>query len=257
MKWLAFIVAVAFSAVSFDCHAHGGDDHVAQMKAVFKGYDDKAFEEFFRQYTFKLDNEKRSERGTLCSRIRLALRKEYGCDVLHAANHRIFGHKWVVGAAVPRETIHQLESVHSNAFEVVKPAWDDFCTEQYSLASKLFGMPPMGKTRDVLQGFVMVTHSIHLLGDREPGNTFVDMVLPLDRIIQNIGRGSGLMLNDKAQGKEIQKALNEAAKSQAGGKEKAKAVMQKLIELKLGERLYREWGGTLERAGHQWTEAGV
>ena len=37
----------------------------------------------------------------------------------------------------------------------------------------------------------------------------------------------------------------------------AKAVMQKLIELKLGERLHREWGGTLERAGHQWTEAGV
>lgn len=62
------------------------------------------------------------------------------------------------------------------------------------------------------------------------------------------------MLNDKAQGKEVFKALNEAAKAQAGGKEKAKAVMQKLIELKFGERLHHAWGGTLERAGHRWTE---
>ena len=247
---IGFLAAVFAASFSF---GHGLNEHVAQMKAVFNGYNDKSFEDFYSQYSFNLDEQKRCNKGTLGDRIRKALEDAYGCDVLHGANHRIYGHKWVVGRSIPRDSIRQLEAVHSNAFEVVKPVWIQFCTEQYKEAGKLLGIVDNGGiNHKVLHGFVVIVHSVHLLGDREPGNSLIDLVLPLDAIIKNIGDASGEMLKDEKQGKEIRNALKAAARSASGEKRKAKAVLDKLIELQMGTRLNKALGNIIARAGHTW-----
>ena len=70
-----FIVAWSLLLVFMPsyCMAFGGKTHVADFKAVFNGYDDDKFGEFYENFTSKLDVDRADSPDALCQKVRKAL----------------------------------------------------------------------------------------------------------------------------------------------------------------------------------------
>lgn len=241
--------------VQFKCYAHSKDDHVKQMKEVFNGYDSDvensndgrrkygneawekySFYRYYERFTFELDEYKRTNKGTLCDDMRKALKKSFGCDILHGG-HRAYGHAWIMGASIRRNTVSDLEQKHEGAASVIEDVWNEFCKRHYRHARVL------GFTRDKqAKAFSSIVHYVHLIGDREPENTRVEVVLPLEDLIKEISEQSGNLFG-KDFGKRVKKELKAAYDSAPDdSKRKAQAVRKKLMELKFGTELHKKYG---------------
>jgi len=230
----------------------GGKAHVADFKSVFNGYDDKAFDEFYTQFTLKLDDDKASCPNSLCQTVRRALAQRYTNETIRILdNHRSIGHQWIVGGSIPSDSIYRFERKYPGCKEVLEPVWSKFCDEQYQLSSRLLGIPT--SLRGINESYVKLVHCIHLLGDRMPGNTRVDLVLPLSKIKGDILDASGrLFKSHKEFYPEIKKELNRVMGLPLDDAAKSKELMKALKLLQYGTKLHACFGNTIEKVGHKW-----
>lgn len=234
------------------CMAFGGKAHVADFKAVFNGYDDDKFGEFYENFTSKLDVDRADSPDALCQKVRKALAEVYTNDVIKIfQNHRSIGHQWIVGGSIPDASIVRLEKAYPGCKSVIEPVWSKFCNDQYEASSRLLGIPL--SLRGVNESFITIVHCIHLLGDRMPGNTRVDLVLQLP-VIKNeiLKRSMVLFKSHKEYYGEIKKELNRVMGLPLDDASKSKEMMKTLKRLQFGTKLHACFGATIEKAGHSW-----
>ena len=254
-----FFIALSY----FGCYAHSLSNHIAQLKQVFNGYDGQSevsgpkavsFHRYYERFSFELDVSKRKDKETLCWFIREALRKEYNCDVLHGGNHRAYGHMWIMGNQISKEDkiICRLEQEHNGAVAVLNEEWNKFCERHYCFARRILNLQD-----HKVRAFSSIVHCVHLLGDLEPGNRRTDLVSNLKILVDEISKQAKELFG-KEKGDEIGAALKKASKVGANGRERAKSVMNKLIDLKLGTLLHEKHGKEFEnKMGCKWCDTAL
>ena len=145
-----------------------------------------------------------------------------------------------MGASIRKDMVSNLEQKHEGATGVVEDVWNNFCKRHYGYA-RILGFTGDKKAK----AFASIVHCVHLIGDRERGNTRVDAVLPLKDLIKEIYEQAGNLFGEDF-GKRVKEELTAAYNSVPGDSkekaEKAQAVRKKLVELKFGTELKKKYG---------------
>jgi hypothetical protein len=205
--------------------------HFKDVAAVFNGYgDDKSFKELFEVVSGGLDNK-------FPEMFRVAV----GGSV--PGNHRILGHGWTLNAAIPKDILEKLEAGknHGKKKEIIE-AWAEFARGCIAKSEELSGLP-----KNQANALASIIYDVHLVGDLEPENKRIDIVLELGEIVKNIEKDCETLFVNKPQYSEfVNKKLDEAMKSKLLYKEKATLIMKTLYGLRIGTMLYDAWGKTLK-----------
>ena len=164
--------------------------HVADIYAVFDGCDDLAFRRMAKRISSGMDNE-------LPRRFRSEIGPVPG-------NHRILGHCWTFGDAIPRRVLDAIETRHPGRKVDFIALWQTFANEVVDEVSQVTGL-----TRKQSVALAALIHDVHLLGDRTPDNTLVDNVLTTDEIRRNIVKSAGTIWGRSS---EVTRHLKDAGK---------------------------------------------
>lgn len=161
-------------------HAHSGESHVMDMKYVLNGFGDSTeFKQLAEAITKSIDSTM-FEPEALVQGFPAKFREKIGPL---PGNHRLLAHKWVVGEAIPKETLDMLEMTYPGRRGEIIELWREHSREVIGLTQKLTGLSPRKA-----KAMASLLYSIHLLGDVGPGNSMIDSVLPLEDIVKNIKR---------------------------------------------------------------------
>ena len=179
-RFLFLLVVVIWATVAF-AHA-SARVHEADIRNVFADAATPAFMRVAKAVSSGMDNE-------LPRRFRARIGSVPG-------NHRILGHAWTFGDAIPKRVFERIETKHPGSKDAFIGLWLEFSGELISRAEKELGLD-----RKRAQAVIALIHDVHLLGDRTPDNTLVDDVLTTSEIRRNIekqgavlrGKGSDLV----------------------------------------------------------------
>ena len=146
--------------------------------------------------------------------------------------------------------IKALEQKHPGATEAVADEWEKFCRRHYKYASELLG----GVRLEEAKAFASIVHCIHLLGDREEGNSDRGraLVLPVSELVEEISSQAKLLFGSQQWDDKDVRRLKDATKS-GSEEQKAKAVLMVMTELKFGTKLHDKYGA---RIRSKWTASG-
>ena len=178
---------VALSAYGHASHRM----HEADIFAVFNGCDGLAFRRMAKRISSGMDNE-------LPRRFRAEIGPVPG-------NHRILGHCWTFGDAIPCRVLEAIEARHPGRKADFIALWQAFANEAIDEVSQVTGLP-----RKQAGALAALIHDVHLLGDRTPDNTLVDNVLTTDEIRRNIVKSAGTIWGRNS---EVARHLKDAGKT--------------------------------------------
>ena len=141
--------------------------HEADIRRVFDGYENPQFMRIVKSVSSGMDNE-------LPKRFRAKIGSVPG-------NHRVLGHCWSFGDAIPRRVFEAIEKKHPGRSTDFVELWREFSTEIVANAQEITGY-----SRKDAQALVALIHDVHLLGDRTPDNKLMTYVLTPEEIAGNI-----------------------------------------------------------------------
>jgi len=163
----AFVALCAYGHASHKMHE-------ADIFTVFAGYDTSSFRRVSKRISSGMDNE-------LPRRFRAEIGPVPG-------NHRILGHCWTFGDAIPRRVLDAIEARHPGRKSDFIALWQTFANEVIDDVSQVTGLP--SKQSSAVAALI---HDVHLLGDRTPDNSLVDNVLTTEEIRCNIVKSAGII----------------------------------------------------------------
>lgn len=173
MRPYFILFAVLASALSSFGHA-SHKMHEADICAVFNGCVDAEFMHVVKCISSGMDNE-------LPRRFREQIGPVPG-------NHRLLGHCWTFGDAIPKRVLDVVEARYPGRKEDFISLWRDFANETITNVSRATGLP-----RKQSGALAALIHDVHLLGDRTPDNKLVDHVLTTREIQRNIVKSAGVL----------------------------------------------------------------
>lgn len=171
-RFLSLLLVVIWATVAF---AHASARlHEADIRNVFADAATPAFMRVAKAVSSGMDNE-------LPRRFRARIGSVPG-------NHRILGHAWTFGDAIPKRVFERIEAKHPGSKDTFVGLWLEFSDELIGRAEKELGLD-----RKRAQALVALIHDVHLLGDRTSDNTLVDDVLTTSEIGRNIVKQGGVL----------------------------------------------------------------
>lgn len=223
-----FFVAIITPSL---CFAHG--DKVLHFKdfiGVFNGYGDNAFRDFSYTLSTGIDSTLpkifRDQIGTL------------------PGNHRVLGHGWALNDAIPRQTLDYLSKTYPGREGEIASIWRTFARGVSDEAVAVTGLP-----KAQANAFASFLYDIHLLGDVEPGNKLIDLVLPPQDIVKNINKDARILFKNNSKYADLIEYRLAAVMRQMKGKDPqltAQALMDELYRLRVGDMLKDSWGKTFK-----------
>ena len=230
LKKIQNLLLFLLTSVPIVCFAHGSAKlHYDDFTGIFNGYGDDAFKELSYTISSGIDHD-------LPEAFRQQLGKIPG-------NHRILGHGWTLNDSIPQETLNLLAKNYPGKEKEIIELWRTFVKRINGEAVRLTGLPP--KQANALASLL---YDIHLLGDLEPDNTLIKLVLPEDQIIRNIEKNTEILFKNKPEyisflKKRLIKVLKRGGKNQQAV---AESLMTELYSTRMGDMLYATWGNTLK-----------
>lgn len=230
-KWA---VGVAVLAGAVLASAFPGRIHEVQLEEVFVRVEGDAFHEAAGRISRSIDNE-------LLETFRQTIGKVPG-------NHRIIGHGWTLDGEIPKSVLADLERANPGRKADILAWWGQESKRLVAGMEKATGLP--AKQAKALAG---LQWDFHLLGDRMPGNTVVDAVLPTKDIARNIEKNCDILFKGRPEyAKAVGKSLRGVLKQGGTEAEQAARLMKTLQkEVPFSEMLSRCWGRTLAKRGIQ------
>ena len=174
-RFLSLLVVVIWATVAF-AHA-SARVHEADIRNVFADAATPAFMRVAKAVSSGMDNE-------LPRRFRARIGSVPG-------NHRILGHSWTFGDAIPKRVFERIEAKHPGSKDAFIGLWLEFSDELIGRAEKELGLD-----RKRAQALVALVHDVHLLGNRTADNTLVEDVLTPSEIGRNIVKQGGILLGN-------------------------------------------------------------
>ena len=218
MRHVLTLFAVLASAQFAFAHA-SHKMHEADIFAVFNGCDDPGFKRIAKRISSGMDNE-------LPRRFRAEIGSIPG-------NHRLLGHCWTFGDAIPRRVLDAVERRHPGRKAEFIRLWQTFANEIIDDVSQTTGLP-----RKQSGALAALIHDVHLLGDRTPDNTLVDHVLTTREIRRNMVKSAGVVWGRRSD--EVRRLAGGLATAAAGHADEsavAQAMLEALKEHGLGDCL--------------------
>ena len=112
-----------------------------------------------------------------------------------------------------------------------------------------------GLPKQQAQALAGVVWDVHLLGDRMPGDTMVQWVLPPPQIEKNLEDNfTTLFKGNPEYARALGRALQDALRAGENEAEQSALLMETLQKAPLSEMLLRRWGRTLAKHGIALTE---
>ena len=205
----AFVALCAYGHASHKMHE-------ADIFTVFAGYDTSSFRRVSKRISSGMDNE-------LPRRFRAEIGPVPG-------NHRILGHCWTFGDAIPRRVLDAIEARHPGRKGDFIKLWQTFANEIIGEVSQATCLP-----RKQAGALAALIHDIHLLGDRTPDNKLVDHVLTTDEIRRNMVKCAGVLWGKGSEeAKRIASATKTARSRGTDEFTRAEAMLLALKEADLG-----------------------
>lgn len=229
------------------CFAHGSAEiHCDDFTGIFNGYGDDTFQELAKRinsgidaYSFELEIKDSSGKviETIHKKGLPGLFKEHLGSV--PGNHRILGHGWALNDDIPKQTLDYLSKFYPGREKEIIDVWRTFANEINSEAVRLTGLPPKQA-----KAYASLLYNIHLLGDLEPDNTLIDLVLPRERIARNIEREVEILFKNDPNYVAFVKKRIASAMRRGGSDQKAaaEALMTELYSLRMGTKQNAVWG---------------
>lgn len=212
------------------CMAKLRPEHVSDMKYVFNGYGDASFKELSEAVSAGMDE-------TLPAMYREKLGPLPG-------NHRILGHPWALNDSIPSNVMEELTKNYPGKEDVVLNVWEEFATNLNAKAQRISGLP-----ETQAKALAAMLYDVHLLGDYEPGNVRVDIVLQPELTVQNfIKESKALFKNQPQLAVEIEQRLEMVLKNskKVDGQVLAQRLLDEMMSLDIGGKLNKTWGKTLK-----------
>lgn len=210
--------------------AKPGSVHVSDMKCVFNGYGDASFEELCRTISTGMDD-------TLPNMYRSKLGPLPG-------NHRILGHPWALNDSIPPDVMEELTKKYPRKKDVIIGVWREFASHLNAESLRITGLP-----KSQANALAAMLYDVHLLGDYEPGNVRVDIVLKPELTVQNFIKESKILFKNKPElAEEIEQRLNMVLKNSKGvdGQLLARRFRNEMMSLDIGGKLNKTWSKTLK-----------
>jgi len=201
--------------------------HERDIRRVFAGYDNPAFPKVVRLVSSGMDAE-------LPRRFRAEIGPVPG-------NHRLLGHGWTFGDAIPRRVFDAIERRHPGASPTFVELWRRFSGGIVMETSRLTGLD-----RRQAQALDALVHDVHLLGDRTPDNKLVADVLTTEEIARNMIRQMQILWpHDADFVREAQASYQDVQRTVPTESGRAVALLQAIETQRWGERLNGCRGGVL------------
>ena len=210
--------------------AHLGSEHTRDFIRVFNGYGDENFKELCGKLTTGIDHN-----------LPNAFRANVG-EI--PGNHRIIGHAWGFNDSIPSRVLEELERRHPGKKPEIIKVWSTFVNDLTDDTIRLTGL---GKNQS--RALLGLLHDIHLLGDLEPGNTRIDLVLKPEEITNNIIKNSReLFRNHPEYAREIEQRLLDVLRKNTGKDVQitAELLLDEMGRLDFGGKLNKSWKNTLK-----------
>ena len=229
MRFLLILLSL-FLCLSQNSLAHPGSEHTRDFIRVFNGYGDENFKELCDKLTTGIDH-----------RLPNAFR-EYIGEI--PGNHRIIGHAWGFNDSIPSRVLEELERRHPGKKPEIIKVWSTFVNDLTDDTIRLTGL-----RKNQSRALLGLLHDIHLLGDLEPGNTRIDLVLKPEEITNNIIKNSReLFRNHPEYAQEIEKRLLDVLRKSKGKDVQltAELLLDEMGRLNFGRKLHQCWEPTLK-----------
>ena len=211
---LTFFAVLASAQLAFAHASH--KMHEADIFAVFNGCDDPEFKRIAKRISSGMDNE-----------LPRRFRAEIG---VVPGNHRLLGHCWTFGDAIPRRVLNVVEQRHPGRRGDFIRLWQTFANEIIDDVSQATGLP-----RKQAGALAALIHDVHLLGDRTPDNRLVDYVLTTDEIRRNIVKCAGRLWGKQSEVvSRIENAIRVASSQSVEESERAEKMLLALKEQGIG-----------------------
>ena len=224
----------------------GDPSHWEDFRNIFNGYGDDAFFELSKKISSGIDATQKfdvydSLEGKWVTKKGLPALFNEKIGSLHE-NHRILGRGWGLNDKILKETLEFLcKDYPGKEHEVIK-IWNGFVNDINKEAVRLTGLP-----QKQANAFASLLYDIHLLGDIEPNNTRIDLVLDEKRIVKNIENNVDIIFKNKPEyAKLIKKRLQKVLRSGGERQQLAQALMTELYNLRIDDMLKMTWGKTLK-----------
>jgi len=193
--------------------------HEKDINSVFAGYDNAYFPDIVRLVSSGMDNE-------LPRRFRAEIGSVPG-------NHRMLGHCWSFGDAIPRRVFEVIERKHPGSSEAFIAMWRDFSQGIVLQISQKTGL----NARQA-QAFASLIHDVHLLGDRTSDNKLVDYVLTTKEISNNMIKAMRVLWpSEKAFATNVSALFQSIQKDYHAEAERAEVLLSTVAGLGFGVRL--------------------
>ena len=215
---IALALCVCLAPATVIAHA-SARLHEKDIMAVFRGYTNPEFPRIVRMVSSGMDNE-----------LPRRFRREIGSV---PGNHRILGHCWSFGDAIPRRVFDAVEKKHPGKRDAFMKMWLEFSSELVDVCEDATGFD-----RRRAQSLVALIHDVHLLGDRTPDNKMVEYVLTTREICNNIVKHVGVIWHgDHEFAAEVADRLDAGERLGGASAERATLELEQMVALGLGERL--------------------
>ena len=248
-KCLAALLLFAFP---FLCFAHGSAAiHYDDFTGVFNGYGDSTFQELSKRinsgidaysYTIEVKDASGKVIRTVTEKGLPGLFKERLGSL--PGNHRVLGHGWALNDAIPRQTLDYLCKTYPGKESEIIDVWRVFAKRITEEAVSTTGLPAKQAN-----AFASLLYDIHLLGDVEPDNKLIELVLSPEDIVRNINKDAQILFQNKPQYSNLIRRRLSLVMRQMKGKNPqvtAQALMDELYRLRMGDMLKDTWGKTLK-----------
>lgn len=229
MRYLLILLSL-FLCLGQHSFALLGTEHTRDFIRVFNGYGDENFKELCDKLTKGIDHHLPEE-----------FRKKIGKI---PGNHRIIGHAWGFNDSIPSRVLEELERRHPGKKPEIIKVWSTFVNDLTDDTIRLTGL---GKNQS--RALLGLLHDIHLLGDLEPGNTRIDLVLKPEEITNNIIKNSReLFGNHSKYAQEIEQRLLDVLEKNTGKDVQitAELLLDEMGRLDFGGKLHKRWRNTLK-----------
>lgn len=227
MRLLLVLFLLLFTL--FPSYGHSGQQHLNDIRTVFGGYGGQEFDELAQYINHVIDTELPNE-----------FRQKIGPV---PGNHRVLGHGWSLDSAIPKKTLEAIEQRYPGKKGELIDIWKHQADAIHQKAQLLTGLPSKQA-----KALAAIMYNIHLLGDLEPGNVLLDLVLSPEDIARNITTHSReLFHNAPRVANNIAARMNAVVKNGSGQgvQQMAQSMMTELQRLNLGHELRSCFGGGL------------
>lgn len=229
MRFLLILLGF-FLCLSQHSLAHLGSEHTRDFIRVFNGYGDENFKELCGKLTTGIDHH-----------LPNAFRANIG-EI--PGNHRVIGHAWGFNDSIPSRVLEELERKHPGKKTEITKVWSTFVNNLTDDSIRITGL-----RKNQARALLGLLHDIHLLGDLEPGNTRIDLVLKPEEITNNIIKNSReLFRNHPEYAQEIRQRLLEVLRRNKGKDVQvtAERLLDEMGRLNFGGKLNQSWKSTLK-----------